>query len=254
MNNDKNIKYSKSKNNKQCIGPCYKPKTWIIHPITLDYVTDYDDPFCPTNIWKNKLPNGKTEELLTDTCNNPTHINDHFKKDMALNMLIPSIDFNPEEFLKIYYNIFSFEDALNWLDKNSHLTINTKIRIIESAFIAYGKTLDIIDFRLINFISDIIKYKWINHIYGKLNKYINIVDKNIVIVKPQNNKLNIDDHLIVRMNYLIDSLSENEIQKFFEKFIKYSIHNINNNELNLNKIKNDLIDYLEQKMLKTLDK
>jgi hypothetical protein len=251
---NKNIKYPKSTNNIQCIGPCYKPKTWIIHPITLDYITDMDDPFCPTNVQEKKLPNGKLDKVYIDTCNIPTHQKDISKKDMEMSMLIPHIEFNSNEFLKIYYNIFSFEDVLNWLDKNSHLSINTKIRVIESAFIAYGKTLDMIDYRLVNFFIDLIKYKWINHIYNKLNKYINIVNNNIIIINPSDNKLNNEEHLIVRMNYIIDSFSEIEIHKFLEKYIKYSIDNINNNDFNLNKIKINLIDYFEQKMLKTLDK
>jgi hypothetical protein len=257
MNTDivnKNIKYPKSTNNVQCVGPCYKPKTWIIHPITLDYITDLDDPFCPINVQEKKLSNGKIEKYYIDTCNIPTNKTDIFKKEMELSMLIPHIDFNSNEFLKIYYNIFSFEDALNWLDKNIHLTINTKIRVIESAIIAYNKTLDIIDFRLVNFFIELIKYKWINYIYNKLNKYINIIDNNIIFDDPTNNKLNNEDHLIIRMNFLIESFSELEIQKFLEKYIKYSIQDIYNNDFTLNKIKINLIDYFEQKFLKTLHK
>ena len=258
MNNDKdkiiNKKYPKSTNNIQCVGPCYKPKTWIIHPITLDYITDIDEPFCPTNIREIKLPNGKFDKVYIDTCNIPTHQQDTYKKEMELSMLIPNIDFNSNEFLKIYYNIFSFEDALDWLDKNNYLSINTKVRVIEISLIVYGNTLELVDYRLIIFFIDLIKYKWINYIYNTLNKYINIVNENIIIVEPLNNKLDNEEHLIVRMNYLIDLMSENEIQKFLEKYIKYSIPNIKNNELTLNKIKNDLIDYFEQKILKTLDK
>jgi len=251
---NKNIKYPKSSNNVQCIGPCYKQKTWIIHPITLDYITDTDESFCPTNLQQKKMPNGKIEDIYIDTCNIPTHQSDISKKELAMALLIPHIDFNPNEFLKIYYNIFSFEDALNWLEKNSHLSINSKIRVIDTAFTAYSKTLDIVDYRLVIFIIDLIKYKWINNIYNHLNKYINIVNNNVVIINPSSNRLESDDHLIIRMNYLIDLFSEIEIQKFLEKYIKYNMRNSNNINSYLDNIKLNLIEYFEQKMLKTLNK
>ena len=40
------LKYPKSMNNIQCIGPCYKAGTVIIHPSTLDEITSNVN-FCP---------------------------------------------------------------------------------------------------------------------------------------------------------------------------------------------------------------
>lgn len=248
---NKNIKYPKSTNNKQCVGPCYKPNTFITHPITLDYITDLDDPFCPTNIWKEKLSNGKTEDRIIDVCKKPTHETDISKKDIGMNVLIPQINFDPEEFVKYYYNLFSFEDALNWLDKNNHLPINTKIRVMDSSLMAYGKSLDIVDYRMITFFIDVIKFKWINIIYSKLNKYISIDKKNVILDKSH--KMKPDDDVVIRMNYLIDLFSENELQKFFEKYIKHAIKEMNHMDINMDRIKNDLIEYFEQKINKTLE-
>jgi hypothetical protein len=56
------------------------------------------------------------------------------------------------------------------------------------------------------------------------------------------------------MNYLIDIINKDEIYKFLEKYIKYTIKNLNNDEITFDKIQNDLINYFEQKILKTLEK
>ena len=40
-------KYSKSANGYQCLGQCVTKNKKIIHPITLETVTDKDNSFCP---------------------------------------------------------------------------------------------------------------------------------------------------------------------------------------------------------------
>ena len=49
-----NRKYPTSKNGYQCLGLCYEPKTWIVHPITLEHVTNTHFPFCPVKEWASK--------------------------------------------------------------------------------------------------------------------------------------------------------------------------------------------------------
>src|SRR5437899_3161051 len=89
------FRYPKSKNNFQCIGPCYQPGTWIVHPITLEYVCDKDYAFCPVREFEvvNK-DTGKVTVKTTDLCLRPTESKDLSGKEFEMNILTPSIDFN----------------------------------------------------------------------------------------------------------------------------------------------------------------
>jgi hypothetical protein len=68
-----NIKqYPKSKNNYQCIGPCYPGGTVAIHPTRLNFVSEGPSPFCPIDEIETKDPKtGKIIKKSSDTCFNP---------------------------------------------------------------------------------------------------------------------------------------------------------------------------------------
>lgn len=252
--NEKKINYPKSNTGKQCIGPCYKPNTVIVHPITLEHISQ-PVPFCPVNEWTSISDNGTTQQFITDECLNPTNDKKIPAKEEQLNMILPYMDFNKEMFLKTYYEIYSFEDALIWLENHTHVSINNKIRIIDCSLGTYGLLIDFVDYRLVDFLIELIKKKWINHIYNKLYKYINIDNKKIYIINPKNNKLNNNDYIVERMNYIIDTFINNdEIIKFIEKYFKYRKDNWNNIVSHINNIEDELIIYIEQKIIKTLEK
>ena len=159
---DFNIKkYPKSVNKFQCIGPCYYPRTIAIHPTMLEIIANNDHPFCPVNEWTHTdASTGRTKTSITDKCFNPTDDGDNMEnKDLELNILTPYVDFNTEQFLKIYYKIFSFEDALDWCDKYSYLPLDTQIRIIKCSLSQFGKNIDIIDNRFTYILINIIKKK-----------------------------------------------------------------------------------------------
>jgi len=65
MNNE----YPKSKHGFQCLGPCNKPSSTIVHPTTLEYIT-HKHPFCPVNEWVSVDPDtGAERNNILDECN-----------------------------------------------------------------------------------------------------------------------------------------------------------------------------------------
>ena len=252
---DKNIQYQKSKSGFQCLGPCYKPGTVIIHPLALEYVTDNQDPFCPVKEWIHKLPNGSTVTQNTDICHNPTNDKNISKKELEMNMLIPYIDFNCEQFLKIYYNIYSFGDAMNWLEKNEYTPTDNKLRIVDCSFSVYGANIDVIDYRITFFIIDLIKKKWINNLYNKLNKYIGIKDNLIFFIQPNKNKLQSNEYTVQRINFLLTTFAtQDEVLKFLEKYFRYRHDIWDTLSSHIEKIREDFGDYIQEKITQTLSK
>src|SRR3989304_10249269 len=100
--NYKERKYPIGLNGQQCIGPCYEPETYIVHPITLEYVTS-SLPFCPVHNYKYKDPStGKTEDRIIDQCIMPSKKTKGYEREYEMNVLLPKIDFDCSQFLKIY--------------------------------------------------------------------------------------------------------------------------------------------------------
>jgi hypothetical protein len=168
-----NNKFQKSVNDKQCIGPCYPAYTKAIHPITLMEYTS-DKPFCFTNEWYDK----NNKKQIADICYIPE------KKPIYGINSVPIFEFNCKNFLKLYYNISSFDDAFKYINDNklpergesikSNLPMKTKLRIIECCLKLYlnDKTLNE---DLIYFYIDIIKTTWLKNIQ-KYTKKISIND------------------------------------------------------------------------------
>lgn len=251
------IKYPKSKNNFQCIGPCYQPNTSIVHPLTLEYVTDKYYPFCPVKEWEYvDKDSGNTVTRTTDVCYHPTESKDLSGKEFEMNMLVPSIDFNDEQFLKIFYNIYSFEDAISWIDNKKFTSpLLTRLRIMNSAWSAYGADLNIIDHRVVEFYIELAKKKWMADIYKYLNKYVRISDENVLLGEPDENELTAKDDVVVRTNFLADRFINNdEIYKFLVRYLKYRKEEWPNIINHSDNIKNDLIKYIENKIKLTINK
>ena len=151
-------KFPKSLHGKQCIGPCSKPNIWVVHPTTLEYFTNTNFPFCPTEAYSKN-----NRIYVDDQCIRPSEEVDRTLIEM--NMITTNIIFTSKKFLKIYYDIYSFENAVFWIIKNKHKAIYTKLRILNSAWKAYGDTIDVLNNQTINLYIDIIKQYWIKKIY-----------------------------------------------------------------------------------------
>ena len=252
---DINIKkYPKSKHKFQCIGPCYYPNTIILHPTRLE-LTTFDQPFCPVDVFQVDQKTGKNINLITDICFNPTDKENISNKESDLNSLIPYIDFNFEYFLKIYYNIFSFEDSIDWIYKNNHVPIETKIRIIKSSLNVFGENIDLVDTRFEDFFIEYIKKIKIQQIYNKLHHYI-VINKDtntIYFITKEQNKLKKTYNCIERINYLINVfLDKKEITKFLLKYFKHRKSQWNEIPNHLDNMSLDLTNYILNKIMITL--
>jgi len=95
-------KYSKSVKGQQCLGPCVTKNKKIIHPVTLETVTDKDHAFCPVAGYE--VINDKTnkkETKYTDHCYG--ELTDNVDKNQQImNVLIPYLDFDVQHFLIMF--------------------------------------------------------------------------------------------------------------------------------------------------------
>ena len=211
-------KYPKSKKNIQCIGPCYPPNKKILHPVTIRYESDYHEPFCPTLQYTDKK-SGSTQ--WTDVCYHVT-AKEEDKEMVTMNIINPSLAFTSTHFLRVYYNITSFEDALQWLDNNSEAPYYTQERIINCAWNSYGDTVKEITTLLIMFYLKLSKKRWMRIILASLNKYLDIKDEEIKFGKVNSNKLTPDTYLKVeKINFLIERLINfHTMQQYLIKYVQ----------------------------------
>ena len=246
MNNNDNKKYPTSKNGHQCLGPCYYPNTDFIHPLYLTHIKTKNIPHCPTITYTNDTG----EKFISDTCLVPTH-NKYSKEDLSLLTLSPHIEFNEDYFLKIYYNIYTLEDAITWINNNTFTPKTTRNRIFNLAIKVHGKNIEIIDHRIIDYLKVFFTDN-IDNIYDINKKYINIKNDNIQLVKPEKNKnQNIKSN--IKKEYLINKfITQDEIYKFITRYIKTRKNEWENIKDHLLKISTDISKYIENKILLTL--
>jgi hypothetical protein len=98
--------YPKSESGQQCIGPCYPKNQYYIHPATLNVVVAHNMDSCPTNHYEE---NGKIFEF--DKCSLIDGQNNNNS-----NYIIPHFDYMPSTFLKLIYDIKSYQEWINYLN------------------------------------------------------------------------------------------------------------------------------------------
>ncbi len=108
----------KSKHRHKCISACVKPGMSLIHPILMIPYVDDDNHFCLTNPFIDD--EGKVQ--YTDICD-PLKVSSDLSQVDDEMITIPSISFQCDIFLDLYYNIDSFNEAMKWLSKNK---VNSK--------------------------------------------------------------------------------------------------------------------------------
>lgn len=248
----KSHKYPKSVNGKQCLGPCYKKNTKIIHPTYLNIVTSKDD-FCPVGR-EEIFINGKKTLIYTDVCNE-VKINDSEQNtDNTYNLLFPYVDFNPQLFLKLFYNINTFGEIIEWINDNN-TSIDTKERIFNLGVDAFKDNLDIIeisDTRIVDFIYELFNKKYFNNIIIPIFQYITVSDKYTKL--GYDTKKDTDETIIIKTNYIKKNiLILNNISNFIKSFFnKKIISDVNNTYsiLMVNGFTNYIINDIKQKNIK----
>lgn len=244
-------KFPISINNKHCIGPCYPSGTYIMHPLTLEYITDSKNPFCPTERWFNEKEN---RYQRIDSCLIASKQEDIDKMQVELSFIIPTFYFDCEHFLKVYYEIYSFEGANDWVIQNIKDPIFSNLRIMDCAWKIYGSNLNIISDQLIDFYIYVIKKEWIKDIYPIVSKYIYIDENNNIYLQKDENNNDPNDKQVEKINFLI--------KKFISKQLIYNVlyDYIETNKSDWNSIKNHnrliedyLIKYILNKIHKTIE-
>jgi len=194
--------YNKSHSGKQCLGPCYKSNTPYLHPITLHYIVHANKNTCPTYKWWNE--NTKQFQLY-DECNLDKNSTNNYD---VLNILSPTLNFDEDQFIKLHYNIYTFNAGVDWLIDNIS-NYYSSIRISECLWRIYGDTSMLTD-KFIKYYIDFMKLYWMKNIYTALSKYVVISNDTIQFTNEINNNK-------------IDSKYKTEIINFFvKKFINPS--------------------------------
>jgi len=246
MDNSKK-KFSIGLNGQQCIGPCYPPDSKILHPITLEMKSIIDEPFCPTMGWMDKRDN---REKWTDACliaDNEKDI-DYGKVDISY--VLPTLGINCEIFLKLYYDVYSFEGAVDIIT-NDRMPFNTHLRLLNCAWKVYGSNIDVINDQLINFYVNIIKREWIKEIYPYVAKYIYVDNKNIFL---KENDSDIQSNQIEKINYFNKKFNNQQIiYKVISSYINANTANWSNIIDHNKNIKYYYIDYVVDKIKNTIN-
>jgi len=223
-------KYPKSDKGYQCLGPCYGKYVTSVHPITFDLITSKNS-YCPVAGYQSFYPSeNKFKITYQDECNKDSTNSSLDKNEEIYNNLLPYMEFNIKDFLSMFYEINTFEDGITWITNNNDTNIRTKIRIFECILNVFGKSIDIIDNRIIDFVIDIIKTNYSQQIYKNIQKYIKIDGKkNSVEIDKDGNgdrdkKEDIDDDKkknIIKTNFIIKTfINQDIIQKFLFKYFK----------------------------------
>lgn len=248
-----NKKYAKSLTGKQCLGPCYKKNTKIIHPLYLT-VTSFNKPFCPVTEYF-IMENGKQLKSQVDECIEY----DKNNGNIDIDILYPNLDFNATNFLNIYYNIKNFGEGIEWITKNENLSINSRERIFNLIFEAFNKDIDIAeisDNRIADFINILIKTKY-NNSLSKLFKYISI-DNNFASLHKYSfnvhDKKETEDTITIKTNYIIKNLiTYDNISHFVSQNIKKKLESsiiTSYSEILIDKFMSYLIDNIKKTFLK----
>lgn len=236
-------KHPKSKSGFRCLGPCNKPGEWIIHPITLEYVVNKDHPFCPVNEWVDD--NG--EKKSVDQCYN---VSNKSAKDMSV--VVPDVRFSTEQFLKLYYKLFSFEQVIQWAEDNKNLPYKTMKRILDCALDSdvYLDEFDVLDDRTMDVFIRIAKTHWIKDIYNRTSKYINVLNSKISLKR---NKLSPEDNKVERMNFLINKfINYNHMSKFITGYLDKHKSRWDDTQSHMSAMKEEFEQYIVRKIKDTI--
>jgi hypothetical protein len=247
------IKHPKSINNIQCIGPCYEAGSVIIHPVTLEEITNPVNNFCPVdNVFITNPKTGEKMIEVIDFCYMPTISHKDksiLNDDLRKKLLAPTFKFNSSYFLKIYYNIGSLEEGVEWLEKNDISPFKTKERVFNQIMLVHGDNLSIADHRIVKFIRDIMIYN-LQSIFRAVAKYIDIRDDKIVLTSPeQKQNEDLDKSKIGLINSYIKTrfLGESEIGRFVSKFVRYGSEHLKKPNLSVILV-DSMADYIVKRI------
>ena len=248
---NKTINFPTSISGQKCIGKCYKAKTIIHHPSTLQEITSNVN-FCPTHQYFT-IGNGGTKiKNITAECTFPNN-NDN---DDDLSLFIPSINFDSSYFLNVYYKISTLEEAIEWIDNNNKLPLKTQQRVFDNAMESFGNDLNIVDHRIASFVNKILLYN-INTLYESIVPYCSIEKENVILKDKlnniQNGKIfNNDQKELILLFIKKTFLGIENVHKFLIRFIKYYSEKRKSQNMSV-LLTNLFIEYVTKKITMTIE-
>jgi len=239
-----------STNGYQCIGPCYKAGTYVIHPYNMEMRIDKQYNMCPIEPFKEHDYN-----KYFDQCDVPTH--DADVKLFEMNIVTPRINFSTTQFLKIYYGIYTYVDALAAINDTSKPLLS-RLRILECLFKSFYNEIDYVDDDLINFIILVINELWIESIYHYVRKYITIDDDQVHFSKYSTNTMHSKDIYVsykdMTKKYIINKfINKNVINNIIIQFLKDNRKNWDYIDSHNNLLMKTIGEYIETKILEIIE-
>jgi hypothetical protein len=191
---------------------------------------------------------GKTNPDTYDECAAPTHKkNEPSSVDMIT--LSSTIEFNDDSFLRMYYEIYSLEDAIKWITDRNYMPIASRNRILNTAFKVYGKQLEIVDNRIVDYLDNIFK-NYIAIISKKILKYVGVENGEVTLVKSaENHTKYIDERIKYIENVFIN---KDTIYKFITQYFEKRHSEWNMIDNHISRMISDMSDYIEKKIKVTL--
>lgn len=174
----KSIMYPKSKNNRQCVGPCFPAGQIVTHPLYLNRTVlakTNNKPFCPTVAYEK---DGTVYN--TDECDEVA-TSEQLKEDYVFTIVEPFIHRSNDEFLKNYYNVHTFDDVLKVIESPT-AALTTKLRIMNCSFntFDFSVTDSVVDFYL-----NVAKKLWVYGLYDRVADLIVVKDGKIMFGKSE---------------------------------------------------------------------
>lgn len=217
-------KIDKLVNNQDCMDECLVD-AFTIHPLLLR-------PFEKKNtcsIFPIYDENNKKMHFYKKC--NTNDIKNNKIGENTFNNLIPSVKITEKILLNTFYNILSYNDAVDWIEENNNLPILTRFRVIKYTLLEFKNDINIIDNSFIDIIVELIKKIWIVDIYDNVHKYMKSDNTNIIINKNFNtNEKNINK--VEKINVIIEKYgNKNNVYKFLNKYISDKSQNISNSNM-----------------------
>jgi len=181
---------------------------------------------------------------IIDFCDD--NLNTQTQDNFNINeFLYPYINFDGSNFLDSFYNLNDFGSVINWIDNNKNLPINTRFRIFDLGIKSYKNIIDIIeisDSRIIDFLIQVFKTKYLNNIVIELLKYITINDKLVEIKYTDKKETN--ESIIIKTNYINKNIINIENVSNFISYLFKSIIEEKEEKLVQDYIINKFISFL----------
>lgn len=254
MDGNRESKYPKSVSGEQCIGPCYEGNRIITHPITLDVLTDPKN-FCPTNPFLKIDPVTNQRNILNyDRCYIPTQQNNSgtIDLDAQRQLMAPVFKFDSNYFLKVYYNIASFEDTVEWIDKNRNTPYRTTERVFNQTMLLHGDSFSIVDHRLVKYIDYVMNYNMPLIIRDTIG-YISVENGDVVLTSPSNKTSYDKEDADIIADYIrAKFMGDSNISKFLSKFLRYNFKDLKSPEFT-NLLVQRMIEYIQARIMATID-